>query len=79
MASCLNPVYLPHGRGPAKNANKSARRHNSRRTLQEVGGTVYRNTKGLGTSVAVLIQTLFSCMYSLIISAPFSFPMPLRL
>jgi hypothetical protein len=39
----------------------------------------YRRIKGLGTSAAVDSQTDLTCIYSLIISWPFSRPRPLRL
>ena len=44
-----------------------------------LGGAAQRSTKGLGTSLAVLIQTLLVWRYSRIASAPFSRPRPLCL
>ena len=65
-------------RGPAKAGHHKILSASVPQCVVNVTGEAdpYRMMNGLGTSVAIEIQTLFVCRYSLIISAPASRPRP---
>src|SRR5687767_4984275 len=72
VSSCLRPSTVAQGAPSNVEGRRSGDVNHTPMSYQ-------RWINGFGTSVAVEIQTLFTCRYSLIMSCPLSRPIPDRL